>query len=125
VARAAAAFDLVVTAALAIPGIDRRFVELLNAADAALGFATAPIALPPFGFFLANLAGALGVLWALVRLARPEPHLVRADAIARCFVAFLIVHAVALRGVTPVLLAFAATELLGAVAQLWALARRA
>jgi len=125
VARAAAAFDLVVTAALAIPGLDRRFVDLLNAIDAALGFGTAPIELPPFGFFLANLAGALGVLWALVRLARPEPYLVRADAIGRCFVAFLIVHAVGVRGVTPMLLAFAATELLGAVAQLWALARRA
>lgn len=125
VARGAAIFDLAATGALAVPGLERRFLDLLYALDAALGFGTPPVALPPLGLLLANLAGALGVLWALVRITRPERRLVRADAIARCFVAALIAHAILARGATPVLWAFVATELVGAAAQAGALARRA
>ena len=124
VARGAAGFDLVATGLLAVPGFETRFLGWLDALDAALGFATPAATLPPLGLFLANLAGALGVLWALVRIARPERHLVRADAIGRCFVAALIVHAIVERGVTPVLYAFVATELVGAAAQAWALRAR-
>jgi hypothetical protein len=123
VARAVALFDLLATACLAVPGLETRFLGALDAIDAALGLGTPPTVLPPLGLFLANLAGALGVLWALVRIARPEPRLVRADAIARCAVAGLIAHAVAVRGATPVLYAFVATELAGAAAQAWALPR--
>jgi hypothetical protein len=125
VARGAAGFDLVATGALAVPGLEQRFLDLLYALDAALGFGTPAVALPPFGLFLANLAGALGVLWALVRIARPERRLVRADAIGRCAVAALIAHAILARGVTPVLWGFVATELVGAAAQAWALSQRA
>jgi hypothetical protein len=119
VARAAAGFDLLATGCLAVPGLEQRFLDAL----AALGFATPAVALPPLGLFLANLAGALGVLWALVRIARPEPRLVRADAIARCAVEGLIAHAIVVRGARPVLYAFVATELAGAAAQAWALPR--
>jgi hypothetical protein len=117
----AAGFDLVVTGLLAVPGLERRFLALLEAADAALGFATPWAPFPPLALGFANLAGALGVLWALVRLARPDPFLVRADAIGRCAVAALLTHAIAVRGATPVLWAFVATELAGAAAQAWAL----
>jgi hypothetical protein len=121
VARGAAGFDLVVTSALAVPGLETRFLEALFALDAALGFATPALPLGALGATLANLAGALGVLWALVRLARPDAFLVRADAIGRCAVATLLAYAIVGRGVTPVLWAFVATELAGAAAQAWAL----
>ena len=125
VARGAAVFDLVATGCLAVPGMEQRLLDGLYTVDAAAGFGTPPVALPPLGLFLANLAGALGVLWALVRIVRPERLLVRADAIGRCCVAVLIAHAIEVRGVTPVLYAFVATELAGAIAQGWALSRRA
>lgn len=123
VARAVAGFDLLVTGCLAIPGVEQRFFDALLRIDAMLGFATPTVALPPLGLLLANLAGALGVLWALVRIAWPLRRLVASDAVARCAVALLITVSIAARGVTPVLYAFVATELLGAALQAWALPR--
>jgi hypothetical protein len=121
VVRAAAAFDLVATGILAVPGLERRFVDALMQIDAALGLGTPSVALPPLALFFANLAGALGVLWALVRLAWPWRELAQADAIGRCFVAAGIARAILVDGVTPVLWAFVATEAIGAIAQIWAL----
>jgi hypothetical protein len=96
-------------------------VDALMQIDAALGLATPAVSLPALALFFANLAGALGVLWALVRLAWPWRQLVRADAIGRCAVAALIGWSIRRGGVTPVLWAFVATELVGAIAQAWAL----
>lgn len=120
-ARTAAGFDLVATGLLAVPGLERRLVDALMQIDAALGLATPAVSLPALALFFANLAGALGVLWALVRLAWPWRQLVRADAIGRCAVAALIGWSIRRGGVTPVLWAFVATELVGAIAQAWAL----
>ena len=122
--RACAAFDLAVTGLLALPFTARAFVDALYALEAALfGAAPGAPALPAVAWLFVNLAGALGVLWALVRLARPEPWLARADAVARCGVAALIAGYVAGGAVPRVLLAFVATELLGAAAQASSLAR--
>jgi hypothetical protein len=124
VIRAWAAFDLVVTGLLALPFTARVCVHALYALEAALfGAAPAVPALPAVAWLFVSLAGALGVLWALVRLARPEPWLGRADAIARCGVAALIAGYVAGGAVPRALLAFVATELLGAAAQAISLAR--
>lgn len=123
VARAVAGFDLVATGLLAVPGLESRFLAALMQIDAALGFATPAVSLPAFALLLANLAGALGVLWALVRLAWPWRELVRADVLGRCAVAALIGWSIVGRGVSPVLWAFVASELVGAAAQSWALPR--
>ena len=123
IVRAVAGFDLLATGCLAIPGIERPFFDALMRIDAALGIGTPFSALPPLGLLLANLAGALGVLWALVRIAWPLRRLVASDAIARCAVALLLAYSIAVRGVTPVLYGFVATELLGAALQASALAR--
>jgi hypothetical protein len=116
VIRACAAFDLLVTGLLALPHVARAFVGALYALD---GAGAAP-ELPGVAWFFVNLAGVLGVLWALVRLLRPEPWLARADAIGRCGVAALIAGYLAAGEVPRVMLAFVATELLGAAAQRWA-----
>jgi hypothetical protein len=117
VIRACAAFDLVVTGAFALPFSAPAFVRLIYALDGALGGSFEAPALPGIGWFFVNLAGALGVLWALVRLARPEPWLARADALGRCGVAALIAGYVVAGAVPRALLAFVATELGGAAAQ--------
>lgn len=117
VIRACAAFDLLVTGLLALPLASRAFVAALYALD---GAGAAP-ELPGIAWFFVNLAGGLGVLWALVRLLRPEPWLARADAIGRCGVAALIAGYLAAGQLPRVMLAFVATELIGAAAQRWAL----
>ena len=121
--RAVAAFDLLATGCLVVPGVEARFFDAVMRLDAALGIGTPFAALPPLGLLLANLAGALGVLWALVRIAWPLRRLVASDAVARCAVALLLAYSIAARGVTPLLYAFVATELLGAALQAWALGR--
>jgi hypothetical protein len=122
-ARAVACFDLAATGLLAVPGVELRFFDLLFAIDAMLGWATPRESLGPLALFLANLAGALGVLWALVRIAWPQRRLVASDAAARCGVGALITYAVLARGATPVLFAFVATELVGAAIEAWAAPR--
>ena len=117
--RVCAGFDLVVTGMIALPFTAPVFVSTLYALDRALGGAAGIPELPGIAWFFTNLAGALGVLWALVRLLRPEPWLARADALARCAVAALIASYVIADEVPALLWAFVATELLGAAAQAW------
>jgi hypothetical protein len=121
--RCVASFDLLATACLAVPGFETRFTDALMQLDTLFGFATPVAPLTPLGLLFANLAGALGVLWALARLAWPLRRLVGADAVARLAVAALIAYSIRSRGTTPVLWIFVATELLGAALQAWVLPR--
>jgi hypothetical protein len=124
VIRACAAFDLVVTGLFALPFSARIFVATLYALDRALGGNLATPQLGDLGAFFTNLAGILGVLWALVRLYRPERFLARADALGRCAVAALLAWYLASESVPDVLWLFVATELGGAVAQWWVTRRQ-
>jgi hypothetical protein len=117
--RLIAGFDLVVTGLFALPFTAPVFVDTLFALDRALGGPFATPSLGALGWFFANLAGVIGVLWALVRLLRPEAWLARADALGRCAVAALIGWNLALEQLPALMWAFVATELLGAAAQAW------
>lgn len=119
VIRACAGFDLIVTGLLALPPSARVFVSALYALDGA----RAVPELPGIAWFFVNLAGMLGVLWALARLLRPDAWLARADALGRCAVATLIAGYLAAGALPGVMLAFVASELLGAAAQAWAIRR--
>lgn len=123
VIRICAAFDLAVTGLLSLPFAARTFVSTLYALEGAWGGESGAPELPPIAWFFINLAGALGVLWALVRLLRPEPWLARADVLGRCAVAALISGYLWAGDVPALLGAFLATELLGAAAQAWVLRR--
>lgn len=116
VVRACAAFDLAVTGLLAIPGLASGFFAIVDAIGRAVGAAPLP-PFAPIAMLFVHLAGILGVLWALARLVQPTRWLSFADAAGRTVVAAFIVAFVATAGVTPVLLAFVATELGGAVWQ--------
>lgn len=119
VVRFCAGFDLFVTGLLALPFSAPVFVNTLYALDRALGGSLATPDLTPLGWFFTHLAGVLGVLWAVVRLMRPEVWLARADALGRCAVAALIAWQLSARDLPGLLWAFAATELAGAAAQAW------
>lgn len=114
-------FDLVVTALLALPPTAAVFLQVLYAVNGRLGGAAAVPAFEPVQWFFVCLAGALGVAWAVARILLPLRTLGRVDAIARLWVTILILYFVFARGAPPVLLAFCATELGGALHQLWAL----
>jgi hypothetical protein len=120
VIRACATFDLIATGLLAWPPLARWFIGVLFTVNGFLGGVAEP---PPFTalqWFFVTLAGALGVLWAIVRLLRPLRFLALADVIARAWVAGLIVYWVA-HGAPRVLLLFVVSELAGSLAQLRAI----
>ena len=124
VMRVCASFDLAVTGCLALPPLARVFLELLFAGDAALDLGSLRVEFHPLHWLFVNLAGVLGVLWALARLRGPTLELALLDVVGRLAVAALILHATQAEGMTPLLHVFVASELIGAVAQYWA-ARRA
>lgn len=122
VVRVCAAFDLVVTGLFALPPLARVFLAVLFAVNGAFGGAAAPPPFVPLQWMFVNLTGALGVLWAVVRLLWPQRVLGLADAAARTWVACLIAFHV-FEGAPGVLALFVATELGGALVQLSVLAR--
>jgi len=116
--RGVAAFDLFVTAILAVPVLAHAFVRIIYFVESKLiGVdALAPV-IPPVGWLFFNIAGILGVLWALVRLAMPLRELSIADAVARCVVAAMIAYYCLAESVPSILFAFVATEVLGTAIQ--------
>ena len=121
--RVVAGFDLLVTGCLALPPFARVCVPWLFAGAGLLGQGSLRGELEPLHWLFVNLAGVLGVLWALVRLRTPTPELALLDVGGRFAVAALILHATAAAGMTPLLHFFVTTELGGAVAQYWAVRR--
>ena len=117
VARAWAGFDLLVTGIMALPPTGRWLVDLDSSA-CRRGSATAPIR--PRLFFVC-LAGALGVIWALVRLRAPTRDLMLVDVVGRTWVAALIFWFVAVQDLPRSTLLFVASELGGALHQGFAL----
>lgn len=115
--RGFAAFDLVVTGCLAVPPFAHFFLQLLFAG------AAPRVTFEPLQLLFVNLAGVLGVLWAIARLRAPTPELALLDVAGRFAVAALILHATARGGMTPLLHFFVATEIGGAFFQYWAIRR--
>ena len=118
VMRGWAFLDLVVTGMLALPVVSSAFIALLYGLEGAV---FGPREAPPFApvqLFFVNLAGVLGVLWALARIFEGTRFLALCDTAGRCVVAAWIGLAlVAEPGAPRILLLFVATELLGAVHQ--------
>lgn len=125
VIRGWAALDLVLCASFAVPPLAVLFVSLLYALNGLLGGVSAAPPFEPVHWLFVCLMGGLGVAWAIARIVQPVRPLGVIDAVARLWVGALIAYFVLARGAPPVLLAFLATELGGALHQLWALRRPA
>ena len=121
VVRGWAAVDLVVCALFVLPPVAETFLRVLFAINGRLGGTASVPPFDPLHWLFVALAGALGVAWAVARLLTPLRILGRVDAFARLWVAALILYLVFAAGAPPVLLAFVATELGGAVHQFWSL----
>ena len=123
IVRVFAGFDLLVTGCLAVPPFARAFLRILFAGDAALDLGSLRVEFHPVHWLFVNLAGVLGVLWAVARLRTPTPELALLDVVGRLAVAAVILHATGAEGMTPLLHGFVASELLGAAAQYIAVRR--
>jgi hypothetical protein len=111
--------DLIVTGAFVIPSIATGVIALLLDLELGLFGPERVTALPvtPWSIFI-SLMGILGVVWALARLIVEDDRLCLIDAIARMFVAGLIIFGLIAMNLPWVFIAFIVTELLGTVATL-------
>lgn len=122
--RVLACIDLPIVAAMSLPLTAGWLVALIQGADAMLGLGTPSLAFPPMAWLFLHVGGVLGVMWAVLRLARPDDVLItRIDAWGRLATSALIIYCVALTGATPVLLVFLISEVGGAVLEFRALSR--
>jgi hypothetical protein len=117
IVRAVALFDLVVTAILAFPVSGRGFVDLVFRLNGYFGGVSTSPAFDSVHWLFVNLAGVLGVVWALARLVEPSRLLASLDAAGRVAVSILILWYVVLGSAPGMSLAAVVTELAGAVVQ--------
>ena len=125
VIRGWAALDLVLSALFAVPTLAALLLGLLYALNGRLGGLSTVPPFEPVHWLFVCLMGALGVVWAVARLVEPVRSLGLIDAVARLWVSALIAYFVFARGAPIVLVLFLATELGGALHQLWLLRRPA
>lgn len=111
-------FDLAVTAWLAVPGLAELFVDLVDFLGTRTGLAEAMTPFTAFNLFLLNLAGVLGVCWNWAILRTRALAQYQINWVARLVVAALILYYVLLRDMTPVILLFACTEVLGSLVEM-------
>ncbi len=120
-----AALDLVLCAPFAVPPLAALLLGLLYALNGRLGGVSTAPPFEPVHWLFVCLMGGLGVVWAVARLVEPVRSLGLIDAVARLWVSALIAYFVFARGAPTVLVVFLATELGGALHQLWLLRRPA
>jgi hypothetical protein len=122
--RTLACIDLPIVTAMSLPPTAGWLVALIQGTDGLLGLGTPVLAFPPMAWLFLHVGGILGVMWAVLRLARPDDVLITwIDAGGRLASAALIVYCVAFTGATPVLLIFLTSEVGGAVVEFRALPR--
>ena len=115
--RTVALFDLAVTWPFAIPGLSSVYLNAFLWLDHWLGFHTPPLALDAMGHLFVNLAGVLCICWNGARAFGFGRVLAPIDVAGRIAVATLVALYVAAWGVSPIVLVFFVTELVGAVWQ--------
>ena len=116
--------DSNVTYTFAIPPIAEGFIGLLYRVDHWLGGSAVLPAFDAIHMVFVCLFGVMVSVWVVARLVRPIGHFALVDGYGRIVVSALLLYFVLILGAPRVLLFFVFTEMLGSVAQLWAVYRK-
>lgn len=123
VIRAIGLWDLVLTLPFSLPFVSVYALEVLDALNTAL---SPHILFPeflPFHVFFVQLFGILAVLWALVRIQKPQSYLAWYDSIGRFVVGLsMIMFSIQRGGAVPLL--FSISELGLGLLQIFHLSRK-
>lgn len=117
IVRAGAIYDIVATAALAIPPMAYIVLQIVQWLDLQLGFGTEFLPVDPTSMFFLNLAGCFVIVWAVAKLRNPTPEMGRLDALLRFALVALQLWNVA-QGATPILLGIGAVLLIIGILEL-------
>ena len=121
--RASAAYDIVMTGALATPWTLPLAHGLMSYLNRQLGGAALP-AFAPFHMFIGGLLGSVVTVWSMLRLLHPSLLLGRHDGAARFLFSSWMAWALVQTG-APVLWLLLVPEFLWGVAQWWRVDRDA
>ena len=116
IVRTSALYDLIVTAPFMTPWSLELTLDLLRQLHTAIGLPGTIPNFEPAHLLFAGLMGSVVVVWSIARLRLNLAILGRYDALARLFFALWQIYAVA-SGASPVILVFAAFEIVFGVAQ--------
>lgn len=111
-------YDLVVTFPFALPGLATAQLELLGKVQGWLGLAGQFPAFGPTHLFFVNLFGIIAVMWAVLRIARPDPLFGLVDGLGRMAVSSLMLYYLVAWGIPQIVLLFLVPEFLLGIAQL-------
>lgn len=106
--------DVALIGPMAIPGVSHLIIDLILWLDAVLGLDSAVQSMTPMGMLFMNVVGVLAISWCVVRIRAPSVLLGWVDVIARLAVSVLILLYIIFWGITPVVLLFLASEMIGA-----------
>ncbi|WP_029889403.1 hypothetical protein [Polycyclovorans algicola] len=106
------------TALFAVPGLSDAFIAAIDLVGTSTGLAPPLEPFSALSMFMVNLAGVLGVCWNVMILRSGAYEMIRINVVARWAVAALIIYYVAARGVTPVILLFAVSEIFGSLVEI-------
>ena len=116
--RLVAAFDLLVTLPMAVPGLSEYYTAWLLSGFGLLQSPADWLPLPLSTAVFVVLAGILAVLWNGARVLRPDlVLLVRGDCAGRCTVAAAFAYFLLARDAPAVLWLFVVTELAGSAVE--------
>lgn len=122
VVRASALYDILFTAALAMPWSQALAHALMSGLNQQLGAAPLP-PFAPFHTFIAGLLGSVVVVWSVLRIRQPGLRLGRYDGLARFLFAAWMAWMLA-QGGAPVLWLLLVPEASWGVVQWWPVAPR-
>lgn len=111
-------YDFLVTFPFALPGLVGIQLATLEKVQGWLGLAGRFPVFDPFQLFFLNLFGSIVVIWAALRIAKPEPLFGLADGIARVMFSSLMLYYLAVWGIPQIVWLFVVPEIVFGVAQL-------
>ncbi|MES2935349.1 MAG: hypothetical protein V4805_17895 [Pseudomonadota bacterium] len=109
-------YDLIVTIGFVTPWTFAAIFGVMQWAAQTWGLAGDLPAFGPMHVMMANMVGAVSVLWAVVRIRDPQTLFGRYDAVARLLIASLQIYAV-MHGASTLILGFAVFEILFCILQ--------
>lgn len=111
-------YDFIVTLPFALPGLVGVQLEALAKIQGWLGLTGQFPVFEPVHLFLLNLLGTIVIIWAGLRIAKPEPLFGLVDSIGRSAFSSLMLYYLVVWGIPQVVMLFLIPEILFGIAQL-------
>ena len=111
-------YDLIVTFPFALPGLVGVQLGTLEMTQGWFGLSGQFPVFEPLHLFFLNLFGSIVTIWAVLRIAKPEPLFGLADGIGRAAFSSLMLYYLVVWSIPQVVVLFVVPEILFGIAQL-------